>query len=105
MALLGGGPGLYFDFATFAFHVPENMSAPYTTITDKVSAAIITTNKTSSLLLMFVLRFDFSFGKYVVASYDVLLHMARRFRVQLSGSSRFSSDRPVKKCGRLPLME
>src|SRR5215475_15050002 len=56
MLLLGPGPGLNFDLVTFSFHVPENISAPYTIVAENASPATSTSENTSSLFLIINLR-------------------------------------------------
>jgi hypothetical protein len=40
MPLCGAGPGLYLDFATFNFHVPEKLSAANTAVADTSTTSI-----------------------------------------------------------------
>jgi hypothetical protein len=57
--LLGAGPGLYFDFATFNLQVPENISAPTTTPDHNAITPSATNENTNEriLVLMRPLRF------------------------------------------------
>jgi hypothetical protein len=50
--LFGAGSGLYFDFATFNFHVPEKLSAALTAVAVNATTDRITTQTTNTLSLM-----------------------------------------------------
>src|SRR5262245_27225493 len=65
--LCGAGPGLYFDFATFNFHVPTRLSAAIAVTVNNTSTATNAMQITGNLILILISWVVVLFARMILA--------------------------------------